>query len=519
MEKSSVGSELSRELRARATSAKKLMTLTHHNSSPGGGAAQQSLAATLSIKELQQTMEAAQEQLRPFCMSETPQEHFGSALLYLLHVCYRPLLERWAPASWKGFYVELARLGGPSGVLTLLTIARIDGDGTGHIDEAELKEFDLVARKLITDTCDALNMSAVVASLLFGACFQSAIGRPTPLVPSEATVEAFGEDVADMLHWVAYSTMTSISVLCLIVIMYAFGSRMELQNVLPSTQARLFYLCEVNPMNAVTAISMLCMLLFVVLIIFAGLLASPRQGFFTLISVPMVGLLANPLWHGMRNGPVRLRLEARAFLGIVNKRDDLVCYRRNANATNSRLKAYLATYQDLTRGELPPASFVGVVQRARHAAQAHRRGEEGEVHHLGPSVALGVAPIQAMGQAAQGSDRMPSARPPRRSHEMTISTPLPSDSSAVSSTERPNERSTMTATPALGRAAPPSAAAIGPTPNAAADPASAAAAATAAASEGLDVVPTWSEEDPLDGAPALAGSPADAPAGASAAIL
>ena len=86
--------------------------------------------------------------------------------------------------------------------------------------------------------CDALQTSAVVASLLFGATFQSVIGRPDPLEASERSVERFGEAGTEALLWATYATMTLISVLCLIIVMYAFGSRMELQNVLPSNQAR-----------------------------------------------------------------------------------------------------------------------------------------------------------------------------------------------------------------------------------------------------------------------------------------
>jgi len=364
---------------------------------------------TLSIKELQATMEAAQEQLRPFCMSETPASFPGCSLLYVLHVCFRPLLERFAPNSWKGFYVELARLGGPSGVLTLLTIARIDADGTGDIDEAELNEFDSVARKLILDTCDALQTSAVTSSLLFGACFQAVIGRPTPLVASDPTVERFGEDMADMLHWVAYSTMSLISVLCLIVVMYAFGSRMELQNVLPSTQARLFYLCEVNPMNAVTAMSTISMLLFVVVIIFGGLLASPRQGCTTVLALPLFFLLANPLWQGMRNGPIRLRLEARAFLGISNSRVDFAALHKKAKGPahkSCRLKNYLAVAHSggttiRGMGGNSPV-IVGVVQQALKTARVveQQRQEaalamQGNGHANGPSMAAGFSAVDA----------------------------------------------------------------------------------------------------------------------------
>ena len=40
--------------------------------------------------------------------------------------------------------------------------------------------------------------------------------------------------------------MVEVTVCCLVIIVYAFGSRLELQNVLPSIEARLFYLCEVR---------------------------------------------------------------------------------------------------------------------------------------------------------------------------------------------------------------------------------------------------------------------------------
>lgn len=321
---------------------------------------------TRQVKELQATMEAAQEQLRPFCMSESPKDYFGCNLVYVLHVCFRPLLERFAPHSWKGFYVELARLGGPSGVLTLLTIARIDADGGGDIDEEELKAFDRVAEKLIRDTCDALQMSAVVASLLFGATFQSVIGRPQFMYASPETIQAFGETASEVLLWVAFVTMSLISVLCLIIIAFAFGSRMELQNVLPSTQARLFYMLEVNPMNTVTAMSMISMLLFLVLIVAGGLCAHPWRGFFTITSIPLFILVAWPLWQGMRNGPVRLRLEARAFLGIENRATDQVRYAgatRRPNAKSCRLKHFLVTANKNARPTFQPR-MLSVVEEA-----------------------------------------------------------------------------------------------------------------------------------------------------------
>ena len=127
-----------------AKSAKRLMTLSDSTKKLAGRLQGKSTPSPLErsmtkqVRELQDTMLAAQEQLRPFCVSECPKDYWGSNIVFVLHVCFRPLLDRFAPNSWKGFYVELARLGGPSGVLTLLSIARIDTDGTGDIDEAEV---------------------------------------------------------------------------------------------------------------------------------------------------------------------------------------------------------------------------------------------------------------------------------------------------------------------------------------------------------------------------------------------
>ena len=196
---------------AQAQSAKKRFMLSEASKQLGPSGRLLSRSQTQKVAELHATMVAAQEQLRPFCLSPRPATFPGCSVVYVLFVCFRPLLERFAPSSWTGFYIELARLGGPSGVLTLLTIARIDSDGTGNIDEDELKAFERVAEKLIRDTCDALQSSAVVVSLLFGATFQSVIGRPSFMEVAPLTLEAFGEGASEALLWVAYTTMCLIS--------------------------------------------------------------------------------------------------------------------------------------------------------------------------------------------------------------------------------------------------------------------------------------------------------------------
>ena len=120
--------------------------------------------------------------------------------------------------------------------------------------------------------------------------------------------------------------------------------------MLPSTQARLFYLCEVNPMNAVTAMTTICMLLF----------TSSSDGgchhhtrLFTLLAVPLFGALATPLWKGMRNGPIRLRLEARAFLGIENRRCDLVKHTPRPHSNNCAKNYLQRTHRARLEGRIP----------------------------------------------------------------------------------------------------------------------------------------------------------------------
>ena len=129
---------------------------------------------------------------------------------------------------------------------------------------------------------------------------------------------------------------------------------------------------EVNPMNTVTAMSMISMLLFIVLTISGGLLSSPSRGMITLVAVPLFALVGWPLWAGMRNGPVRLRLEARSFLGIENGGSDLVSYRRRKPGSKScRLKHYLAAAHTSCQTLGPSPKILGLIQQAQQAqAQA-----------------------------------------------------------------------------------------------------------------------------------------------------
>ena len=194
----------------------------------------------------------------------------------------------------------------------MLTIARLDADKGGDVSEAELKQFQETASKLVANTCDALQTNAVVASLLFAATFQTVIGRPGEYVIFDSAIDAWGEQLANWLLCISASCMCFVSVLCLIIICFAFGTRMELQNVLPSTEAKLFYLCDVNPMNIVTAMQTANMIFLFVLSVSGGLLAMPDSvRYLPLLIVPIILGGVTPLWRGMRSGPIRLRLEAR----------------------------------------------------------------------------------------------------------------------------------------------------------------------------------------------------------------
>ena len=91
-------------------------------------------------------------------------------------------------------------------------------------------------------------------------------------------------------------------------------------------------------MNVVTAITMNNILAFLVLIVAGGLLSSPTVGFATLIALPFFVAFTTPLFQGMRNGPIRLRLEARAFLGIQNGHKDYALF---GSLSGNKLKRYL----------------------------------------------------------------------------------------------------------------------------------------------------------------------------------
>ena len=98
---------------AQAQSAKKRFMLSEASKQLGPSGRLLSRSQTQKVAELHATMVAAQEQLRPFCMSPRQATFPGCSVVYVLFVCFRPLLERFAPSSWTGFYIELARLGVP----------------------------------------------------------------------------------------------------------------------------------------------------------------------------------------------------------------------------------------------------------------------------------------------------------------------------------------------------------------------------------------------------------------------
>ena len=72
----------------------------------------------------------------------------------------------------------------------------------------------------------------------------------------------------------------------------------------------------------------------------------------------------------MRHGPIRLRLEARAFLGIENSQRDQVSYGSKTGSANKtcRLKSYLAAAAATAEAGSPSAkrpSILDVIQQAK----------------------------------------------------------------------------------------------------------------------------------------------------------
>ena len=92
----------------------------------------------------------------------------------------------------------------------------------------------------------------VVGSLLFSATFLSVIGRPTPWLPSEDTLERMGQTGSTALMYVVYILACFITTATLTTIIYAVGARYMLTYVLGSLESKLCLLCELNPVAVVS---------------------------------------------------------------------------------------------------------------------------------------------------------------------------------------------------------------------------------------------------------------------------
>jgi len=89
----------------------------------------------------------------------------------------------------------------------LIKIAQFDANHDNDLSDEELRQADEITQHLVDLTCATLQNFSVVGSLLFSATFLSAIGRPTPWVPSDDTIDRMGTDGSTALMYTAFALL------------------------------------------------------------------------------------------------------------------------------------------------------------------------------------------------------------------------------------------------------------------------------------------------------------------------
>ena len=84
----------------------------------------------------------------------------------------------------RSFHLNLLLIGGESRVRMLLVIAHVDKDADGTLDEYEIARHDEEEKQIVDSATSVVANIGIVASLLFGGNFLTAIGRPAPLSAS-----------------------------------------------------------------------------------------------------------------------------------------------------------------------------------------------------------------------------------------------------------------------------------------------------------------------------------------------
>ena len=264
--------------------------------------------------------DAARERLNLLAKAPMPTGTALNANLYALFLFAQPLVALVPQSCFRGYYGELARVGGDGRVRLLLKIAKMDEDGDGAISGDELRHLD----KLVDTTCLSLTNFAVVGSLLFTPNFLAIMDRGKWQPAAEAQL-FLGDAAPTILMWVAYVLVCFIATICLTVVVYSVSSKYLLVYVHSTLEAKLCLLCELNPVGVCSRAFICVANLLLLLLPIGGMLGtgSGKWGLAALGVLPVALKLFDPVIVQFRNGTLALHHELMDFIERTAPMDDV----------------------------------------------------------------------------------------------------------------------------------------------------------------------------------------------------
>mmetsp|Transcript_49345 Transcript_49345/g.81946 ORF Transcript_49345/g.81946 Transcript_49345/m.81946 type:complete len:311 (-) Transcript_49345:238-1170(-) len=211
-----------------------------------------------------------------------------------------------------GFWAEWARLGGESRISMLITIARFDEDGDGHICKEELANFEKYGKELVTNAVGSFGNCAIILSLLIGATHLQTISRPVPWSVSPLFASVYGIDAGEAVLWVAYGLNCLTEVLCIIALVACIFHRFLITNAITTLDIQLCLLVKSNAVANTASISAFTICLLCILIALGGIVGQDYKGLLAFATLPLFVLLT-------------CRLVARWFCEVIKRQHEEVC--------------------------------------------------------------------------------------------------------------------------------------------------------------------------------------------------
>lgn len=264
--------------------------------------------------------QAAKLELREFAEASFPQSrcpgwvafcYFVAFLLVPVPGVYRLL------RSMARFWAAYVRCGSHFRIATLLVVGRAVKDLESEVDDDEYRDFEDRAARLIVETNTVFSTFQVVSALFVGATYMVSIGRPGPWKASDASVNAFGKDAADVMLAMAHTGNVLAQTFAIVAVALSVLYRTTLSFLLLSTHDKLHFIVYFNPIFMVVYSTQLVMFNFIVVAPFAGPVSYPTIGYVNLV-VPVVLLATICLYlrfmlYVLKN----LHVEARMAFGLT----------------------------------------------------------------------------------------------------------------------------------------------------------------------------------------------------------